>query len=414
MIAKIDSIVTARARLAEEAAAAEAARLAAIQAEKDKNYADAIAKADNLFNSKDYANSRNEYRNALSVKPEETYPKERISEIDDLLVALATAKKEQELLDKNYANLIQQADRFFGNKDYLPAKSKYEGALALKPGEEYPTGKIAEIGQILEQQKVDEQYRGIIVAADGFFKTQNYLQAKTEYEKALAIKENEQYPKNQINKIEEILAKEKQRILAEKAAAEDLQRRKQEIAQLNQEIDARNVESEAELNDLYNQFIQKADALFDTKQYNVSRAWYYQALNIKGNEPYPQQRIAEINKLVGSLLLSQRDRDYQKFIDLADSTFRNNDLAVARGWYNRALGIKSNESYPKNQIAEIQKKIAERMAGQAGQKFEEYKQKADKAFEGKNFNVARFWYKKALELRPNDKDVKSKLAEIEK
>ena len=414
MIAKIVSIVTARARLAEEAAAAEAARLAAIQAEKDKNYADAIAKADNLFDAKDYANSRNEYRNALSVKPEETYPKERISEIDDLLVALAAAKKEQELLDKNYANLIQQADRFFGNKDYLPAKSKYEGALALKPGEEYPTGKIAEIGQILEQQKVDEQYRGIIVAADGFFKTQNYLQAKTEYEKALAIKENEQYPKNQINKIEEILAKEKQRILAEKAAAEDLQRRKQEIAQLNQEIDARNVESEAELNDLYNQFIQKADALFDTKQYNVSRAWYYQALNIKGNEPYPQQRIAEINKLVGSLLLSQRDRDYQKFIDLADSTFRNNDLAVARGWYNRALGIKSNEPYPKNQIAEIQKKIAERMAGQAGQKFEEYKQKADKAFEGKNFNVARFWYKKALELRPNDKDVKSKLAEIEK
>ena len=80
-LAKIDSIVTTRARLAEEAAAAEAARLAAIQAEKDKNYADAIARADNLFNDKNYENSRNEYRAALEIKPEESYPQERIREI---------------------------------------------------------------------------------------------------------------------------------------------------------------------------------------------------------------------------------------------------------------------------------------------------------------------------------------------
>jgi hypothetical protein len=414
MLAEIDSIVTTRARLAEEAAAAESARLASIRAQKDKKYANAIFEADKLFEAKDYANSRNGYRAALSVKPEETYPQERINEIDDLLSALATVRKEQKLLNKNYLNLIQQADRFFEVRDFKQAKIKYEGALILKPGEEYPTGKIAEIEKNIQQQKVDEQYRGIIVVADGFFKMQEYLQAKTEYEKALAVKVQEQYPKNQIKKIEKIIEKEKKRLLAEKVAAENLQRRKKEIVQINSEIDTRNVEGEAELNELYNRFIQKADAFFDKKRYNISRAWYYQALNVKVNEPYPQQRIAEINKLVESLFLSQRDRDYQKFVDLADSTFRNNNLAVARGWYNRALGIKSNELYPKTQITEIKKKIAERMAGQAGQKFDEYKQKADKAFNGKNFNVARFWYKKTLELRPNDKEIKARLAEIEK
>ncbi len=414
MLTKIDSIVTTRARLAKEAAAAEAARLAAIQAEKDKNYADAISKADKFFDAKDYENSRTSYRAALTIKPDESYPKEKISEIDDLLAALAASKKEQELLDKKYADLIRQADQLFGNNDYIQAKTKYNSALELKPEEAYPAKRIAEIDGILEQQKVDEQYRAVIVAADGFFKTEEYLQAKTEYEKALAIKENEQYPKKRIDEIEKILAKERERILAEKAAAEDLQRRKEAIAQINSEIDSRNVESEAELDVLYNQFIQKADALFDSKQYNVSRAWYYQALNVKAKEPYPLERIAEINKLVGSLLLNQRDRDYQKFIDLADTAFRDNELAVARGWYNRALGVKSNETYPKNQIAEIQKKIAERMAGKAGQQFQEYKQKADKAFDAKNFNVARFLYKKALELRPGNEEVKAQLAEIEK
>ncbi|MEZ5104779.1 MAG: hypothetical protein R2757_09810 [Draconibacterium sp.] len=413
MLAKIDSIVSTRARLAEEAAAAEAARLAALQAEKDKNYAEAIAKADNLFNQKDYETSRNEYRTALTIKPEETYPQQKIDEIGKVLAEIELARKEQELLDKNYNNLIQQADRFFTSKTYDQSKGKYNDALALKPDEEYPKGRIVEIEKILQQQALDEQYRTIIVAADGYFKTESYLQSKGEYEKALVIKPNESYPKNQIAKIDDILAKEQQRILAEKAAAEDLQRRTDEIAQMNLQVEAQNIESEAQLNSIYSDYIKQADVLFDAKQYNVSRGWYYKAWDVKPEEKYPPQRISEINRIVGSLLSSQTDRDYQKFIDLADSTFRENQFAVSRGWYNRALGVKTNEQYPKSQLTEIERKIAERMAGQSGQQFDNNVQKAEKAFADANYNVARFWYKKALELRPNDADIKKRLDEIQ-
>ncbi len=413
MIAKIDSIVTNRARLAEEAAAAELAQLAALQAEKDKNYSDAITRADNFFNETDYENARNDYRSALTMKPEETYPQQRIDEIGKKLSELELARKTQELLDKNYANLIQQADRFFTASNYTQSKLKYGNALELKAEETYPKEQLVEIEKILKQQKLDEEYRLIIVVADGFFKTESYLQAKMEYENALSLKSEEQYPKSQIRKIDDILQKEQQRILAEKETAEDLKRRTEQIAQINSEIDAQNVESEAGLTNLFNQFILKGDALFTSKQYNVSRAWYYKALDIKPTESHPNQRIAEINRLIGSLLLSQLDRDYQGFIDLADSTFRNNDLAVARGWYNRALGVKGNEVYPKDKIAEINAKIAERMAGQAGQQFEENVAKAAKAFDEKNYNVARFWYKKALELRPNDVAVNTRLDEIQ-
>lgn len=404
--------VVEQVRLA-EAAAAEAARLAALQAEKDKNYTDAIARADNLFDETNYENARNEYRSALSIKPEETYPQQRIDEIGTLMAQLSAALKEQELLDKNYENLIQQADRFFGSSNYGQAKGKYENALELKADETYPKEKIIEIGQILQQQKLDEEYRAIILVADGFFKTDNYLQAKGEYEKALAVNPVEQYPKNQIVKIDDILQKEQQRILAEKQAAENLQRRTDEIAQMNNVIAARDVESEEGLTSLYNEFIQRADALFNGKQYNIARAWYYQAFDVKPEEMYPPQRIAEINRLIGGLLLSQLDRDYQGFIDLADSTFRDNQLAVARGWYNRALSVKGNEVYPKNQITEIQNKITERIAGQSGQQFENNVEKASKASEAQAYNVARFWYKKALELRPNDEAVKSRLQEIQ-
>ena len=412
-LAKIDSIVTTRARLAEEAAAAEAARLAALQAEKDRNYSDAIARGDDLFNQKEYENSRTEYRTALTIKPEETYPQQRIDEIGTLLAQLEQERKTKELLDKNYNDLIAQADRFFAAKTYEQSKSKYTDALGLKPDETYPKDRISEIDGILAQQAIDEQYRTIIVAADGYFKTENYLQARTEYENALDLKSQETYPKNQIAKIDDILQREQQKILAEKQTAEDLQRRTEEIAQMNQEIEAQGLESEAEIKDLYNQYVNQADTYFNGKQYNISRGWYYKAWDIKPDETYPPQRITEINRLVSSLMSSQRDRDYQQFIDLADSTFRVNEYAVARGWYNRALSVKADEVYPKNQLSEIETKIAERLAGQSGQQFTDNVEKASNAFDQKNYNVARFWYKKALELRPNDADVLKRLEEIQ-
>ena len=424
MTVKIDNLIAEQTKLAAEAeaerirvakaaAAAEAARLAAIQAEKDKNYNDAITRADNLFNQKEYENARNEYRSAQTVKPEESYPQQKIAEIEKTLEALSQAKKEQELLDKNYASLIQQADRFFAGKSYDQSKGKYIDALVLKPEETYPKERITEIEQILQQQVIDEKYREILVAADGFFKTANYEQAKTEYEKALTVKAEEQYPKSQITKINDILQKEQQRILAEKKSAEDLQRRSEEIARLNMEIDARDVASDAELKNIYDQYIKQANELFDLKQYIVSRGWYYKAWDVKPEEIYPKQRIDEINRLINSMLSSQLDRDYQKLVDVADSTFRDNQYALARGWYNRALSVKANENYPKDQLKEIENKIAERMAAQSGQQFETAVQKASVAFEAKNYNVARFWYKKALELQPNDSDVKNRLVEIQ-
>jgi len=396
-----------RLRLA-ELAAAEAARVAALQAEKDKKYAGAIARADGLFNNNAYEDARNEYKTASKVKPEETYPKNKIAEIDQLLLDLRLAKQEQQTLDKNYADLIQQADNYFKSSSYSEAREKYSGALALKSTETYPKDKISEIDEILEQQKVDDRYKLMLVAADGFFKTENYTEAKTGYEEALGVKPDEQYPKNQIAKIEEILQKEEERILAEQKAAEELQQRTDEIALITEEIKAKESEGEAELTSLYNDYIQKADGFFDQKHYNESRAWYFQAMDVKPDEPYPPQRIEEIKKLVGSLLLSQRDRDYQKFIDLGDSTFRANELAVARGWYNNALSIKGNETYPKNQISEIQKRIAERMDRR---QIDEHLNKASTAYDAEQYNVARFWYKKALELRPNDEEIKKRLEE---
>jgi tetratricopeptide (TPR) repeat protein len=413
MIAQIDSIVETRARLAAEAEAAEQARLAAIQAEKDRNYNNAVSRGDSLFNLEEYEPSRTAYREALQVKPEETYPQERIDEIDQILSEMELARLKQEQLEREYQNAIRAADQQFENQQYNESKGSYTKASGIKPEENYPKEQIATIDNILEQRKLEEQYRTIILAADGFFRTKSYDQARSKYEEALEVKPGEDYPKNQIAKIDDILSQEQERVLAEQQSAADLERRRQQIASQQEEIEEMEMMSEADLNDLYQEYIQRADQFFDNESYNVSRAWYYRALDVKPDETYPPERIAEINRIVDGLLLSQRDRDYQQFIDLADSTFRDNQLAVARGWYNRALSIKSNEAYPRNQLQEIQNRIEERMANQSGELFNEHVKKGDDAFENGNYNVARFWYKKALELRPNDEEVKNKIQQIQ-
>ena len=410
-LAKIDSIVTTREQLAREAAEAEAARLAAIQAEKDKNYADAIARADNLFNEKNYENSRNEYRSALAIKPEETYPQQQISEIDRLLKELADAKAAQEALDRQYAGLIQQADRMFSAKSYNPSKENYQKASDLKPDESYPKEKIVEIDNILTRQAIDEKYRNVIVAADGLFRTQKYDDARLQYEIALGVKPEEEYPKSQIRRIDEIKAQEEARKNAEASAAVDVERRRANIAKMQEELDEQKILEESGLNALYDQLILKADAFFDDTQYNVSRAWYYKALDLKPEEAYPQQRIDEINRILNGRMLSQRDREYQRFIDLADNSFRDNELAVARGWYNQAIGQKPDEKYPKEQLAEIGRLVQERLQGRSADRVEQYKATAKKELDAGNTIVARFWYKKALELNPDDAEAKAGLAQ---
>ncbi len=405
-ITKIDSIVEARARLAAEAEAAEQARLAALQAEKDSQYASAVSRGDSLFTLTDYDNSRSAYESALKIKPEEAYPQQRIDEINRIL-------DEQDRINREYQNAILLADQQFNGKEYGNSRINYEKASEIKPSETYPKTQIAEIERLLALQELDENYREIILAADVYFKEESWDNAKSEYEKALEIKPEENYPKSQLVKIENLIRQQQERVLAEQRAAEDMERRRAEIEKRQQQMSERQEMSEASLDQLYAEYVQLADGFFDNKRYNVSRAWYYKAWDVKPQETYPPQRIDEINRLVTGLLLNQRDRDYQGFVDLADSTFRNNQLAVARGWYNRALTIKPEETYPKEQLQTISALIEEQLAARSGEQFDALKQNAAKAMENKSYTVARFWYKKALSLRPNDREVQEGLSKIE-
>lgn len=68
-------------------------KTAAKEKTHSEEYNAAVAKADKTFATKDYDGAKKEYNEALSVKPSEQYPKAKIADINKILVDFAVEKK---------------------------------------------------------------------------------------------------------------------------------------------------------------------------------------------------------------------------------------------------------------------------------------------------------------------------------
>ncbi len=401
-------------------------------------YNAAIAAADQQFNNKQYNDARVTYNNASQIKSSEPYPKQRIAEIDQILLS------QQELAGR-YNNIIATADGHFNSKNYSDAKTTYTNALQLKPNEAYPKQKIAEIDQILHANKaLDTRYNAIIATADQHFISEKYKEAKTTYKNALQIKPNESYPKEKISEIDVLLASQ----LAAKAKYEE---NKQQydlfITQADAQFTAKAYEQakafykratavlpnevypkqkvveidnllagQAEKEKQYLEAIAAADQLYGAKSYGDALVFYNQASEIKPTEAHPKQRIAKINALLDK---QQKDEvAYDNYITLADAAFSSNNLEQAKGQYQAANGIKPNEAYPKQRIAEIDRQLAEqaRLAGEREKIESQYKTfiaNADINFNQKKYQEAKGIYSQALQVKPNEMYPKERIAEID-
>lgn len=359
------------------------------QKELDAKYQAAIAKGDAAMGTKDYAGAKSAYTEALGVKPSETYPKNKLAEIDKLIADAANAAKQKEIDDK-YKAALAKADASFNGKDYAAARTSYTEASGIKPAESYPKTRIAEIDKLLgdaaKQKELDAQYQAAIVKADAAFNSKDYTTARKSYGDASGIKPAEAYPKSRMEEIDKLLSA---------AEAEKLKEQQ------------------------YKDAIAKGDAGFNSKDYAASKAAYQNALSIKPAELYPRNRIAEIDKLLADMAKAGAlDKKYNDLIAAADAAFAQKDYSGARATYQSASALKSSEAHPKNRIAEIDKILADlasqKSAAELDQKYKDAIAKGDKAFAAKDYASARTAYTEATGLKSGEIYPKNKLAEIDK
>lgn len=149
-IAEIDKI------LAEIAVIAAAT---ARQKSLDENYLSTIAKADQLLGQKKYEGALSEYQNALVIKPNETYPKERVNMITARIDSLYRANR------SFYDKAIAEGDRFYNSFEFDKAVDNYTNASNFLPMEKYPMEMIVKIRKIITENAIVDVLKTIVTIA---------------------------------------------------------------------------------------------------------------------------------------------------------------------------------------------------------------------------------------------------------
>ena len=402
-------------------------------------YQTEIANADKLLAGKDYQAAIASYRKALEIKPDETYPEEKITEAENAIRAIQQR-------DEQYAASIQLADQLLAEEKYVDARLNYSKALELKPEETYPSEKIAEVDAALDklevQRKLDEDYASVLKSGDDLFASGKYTEARTEYQKAGSLKPAEEYPRTKITEIDSIIAAQQRqaeidgsyasaianadKLLGDKRYQEAIDGYKeasiikpeetypaQKISEA--EVAISEMERLAELQRQYHQTIETADNYFNLQQYNESRVEYTKALELVPDEAYPASRITEIDNILAGLEQQRLTNEaYASAIASGDRLLTEKNYEQARASFAKALELKPGEEYPNSKIAEIDALVNEIARLQALEEaFAASIGLADNLLASKQYEEARAAYEQALESKPSDAYATGKIAEID-
>ena len=266
--------------------------------QQNKQYQDALASADRLFQAKDLQGALSGYRQALSIKPGDAYAQQRIKSTENAIASEQAAKekalaeekaaKEKALaaeqaakmkaVDDGYKNAMAQGNAALSQKQYGPAKEQYQKALSFKPDDPVAKNKMGETDILLKQeqdrlaaeQARKKQYDEAIAIADKAFDAANYPSAKENYQKALTVIPDSPYPKQKIARIDEI-----NKILAQQKAAADQSSKKSissttPLTQLNFKDDS---ERDLYLNDLKRKYPEGVTLEIYKEKYQETRRY---------------------------------------------------------------------------------------------------------------------------------------------
>jgi len=433
MLGKIQDALAAQKKAADEAA-----QQKALAAAKQQQYDSAVAKGDSLFNLKSYPKAKLAFQAALKIQSGADYPREQIDKIDAAMaekerqrkLAMNEAAKKQaeaEANQRKFSAAVAKGDSLFRVKQYNSSIAAFNEALQLQPDAQYPATMLEKIKKAFAEQKElqqqralaekkqaekDKRYNDLIAKADQQAKDNQLTAAKQSYTEAGKMKPQETYPIRRVNEINALLAEQarKEKTAKEKALAEQAQKQKHSTYQ--EEKDTLDFHYTGVVEDLYLKNIKKADAAFAESKWTVARFFYFEAQKYKPSEKYPKKQVTACDKAIEAELQAEREKRYQGFVSKADASLKTGEFTLAKFYYQKALKVKSGEEYPKKQLVTVEKAVQQKHASEDEAQFRSFVKKADDAFDQKDLSVARFYYKKALALKPDESYPKTQLDKL--
>src|SRR5665648_947072 len=399
-----DSVALARLAEAEKQLA-----LAGDKVKKDAEFNRLIAAGDANITQSKYVEALTLYKSALILKSNEVV-KAKISETERQILLAETERTRQEsekqaiaLKQQKYKEAIDKANQLFTTKNYPESRQFYLQALSIDQVPVYPTERIREIDKIVAQMQLDKLandqettktklYNDAINQGGTYFAAKLYSEAISAYKEAQKIKPAEILPAQKINEIQLIIDG-----LASKALAD------QKFA------------SEQNLGSNEKSYLDKlkiAEENYKKSQWTVARFYYIEALKFKQADSYAINKVDECDKMIDAGITDEKMQDYKNKISRADAEMKAKNYSSARFYYRSASDILKWEAYPKEQLNEIDRIVAEKLNESDQKLFTENLNKADEAFNRQEYPVARFYYNKAGEISQSD-HVASRLKEVE-
>jgi hypothetical protein len=288
-------------------------------AERDAKYLQAMADADAHAAKQSFADAIAVYQLALSIKPEEKLPKERIAQMEKEMASADEAKR-MAALRAQFDEAMRAGEAAASANDYAGALTKFQDALATIPSEPSATKRAKDMENLLKAKpepaptaplaadttgaylkQLDAEYQMHIQNGDSYFTAKNYAQAKTEYLAALALKRLERYPQSRIKLINELT-----KPVEEKPEANPVSEAKPDAPKSNDEYERR---------------IAEANSLFTSESWKEAKAAYAYALEANPYSTYAKSRYSQCDFEI------RRNEREQKIANAAKATA---DLKAAR------------------------------------------------------------------------------------
>ncbi len=163
----------------------------------------------------------------------------------------------------------------------------------------------------------------------------------------------------------------------------------------------------------YDGLIKSADQEFNKKNYNAATRFYRDALAVKENENYPQQKLKDIQSALEAIAAAEKarkerlaaeaeaKRKYDLAMSKAKSYLVKEDYENAKAAFQEALAAKPAEPEPQKQLAMVNEKMAEIARINAiEERYEAKRAIADSLVLVKEFDQAKQQYRELHDIKP--------------
>jgi Flp pilus assembly protein TadD len=296
--------------------------------------------------------------------------------------------------EESFDDIRLKANAEYRKRNTAEAEKLYRAALTLKPDDAYCLGMIRGIERDRNaasakdrEDAADKLYRSRVRTADSIFNLKLYSQSKTHYQSLLQERPNDPYPAGQIKKIDQLINDERfksymdvgrdalaqQQLdnaeLAFKEALKIKPNNPEATKELKKIAPAKAAIQKQQLSQTAEQARQKrfddtlymADNMYDAGLYDEARKRYLAAKQMKPGHPHVARRLSQIDSIVVKLKadLSRLKRDsanlvsYINEVNKADKAFENKEYTKARQLYQSAQRMSPEEKYPAQRISSI-------------------------------------------------------------